>query len=124
MEAAELLRWLEAASKNPVADGREPADPIGLTEVQLLLKFMAESNPGQKRLKGELPTNTYVAHKTGTGGSQNGITGATNDIGIIKLPNGKNIAIAVFVSDSPADEKVREGVIAKVAKAVWDRWSK
>jgi hypothetical protein len=25
-------------------------------------------------------------------------------------------------SDSPADEAMREGVIAKIAKAVWDRW--
>jgi hypothetical protein len=27
-----------------------------------------------------------VAHKTGTGGTQNGITSATNDIGIILCP--------------------------------------
>ena len=66
---------------------------------------------------------TIVAHKTGTGGTQNGITGATNDIGIITMPNGKHLAIAVFVSDSPADEKTREAVIAKIAKACWDRWS-
>ncbi|MEO6052027.1 MAG: serine hydrolase, partial [Pyrinomonadaceae bacterium] len=53
-----------------------------------------------------------------------GITAATNDIGIIWLPNGKHVAIAVFVSDSPADEKIREGVIANIAKVVWDRLSK
>ncbi len=94
-----------------------------LTEYQLLLKFMADSNPGAKRLKGELPPGTYVAHKTGTSGTQNGITAATNDIGIIRFPNGKRVAIAVFVSDSPADEKTREAVIAKIAKAVWDAWS-
>jgi beta-lactamase class A len=94
-----------------------------LTEYQLLLKFMADSGPGAKRLKGELPPGTYVAHKTGTSGTQNGITSATNDIGIIRLPNGRRFAIAVFVSDSPADEKTREAVIAKIAKAVWDAWS-
>lgn len=85
---------------------------------------LRDSNPGAKRLKGLLPKGTVVAHKTGTGGTQNGITGATNDIGIITMPNGKNIAIAVFVSDSPADEKTREAVIAKIAKACWDRWAK
>ena len=37
---------------------------------------------------------------------------------------GKHIAIAVFVSDSPANEKTREAVIAKIAKVVWGRWSK
>lgn len=97
----------------------------GLSEASqaLLLKFMTESTPGAKRLKGLLPAGTIVAHKTGTSGSQKGITAATNDIGLITLPNGKHLAIAVLVSDSPADEATREGVIAKIAKAVWDRHS-
>jgi beta-lactamase class A len=91
---------------------------------QLLTKFMAESLPGAKRLKGLLPPGTPVAHKTGTSGTRGGITAATNDIGVIALPNGKHIAIAVFVSDSRADEKTREGVIAKIAKAAWDKWNR
>jgi beta-lactamase class A len=90
----------------------------------LLLKFMTESTPGARRLKGLLPAGTLVAHKTGTSGTRDGVTAATNDIGIITLPNGKHVAIAVFVSDSPADEATREGVIAKVAQAVWDEWSR
>jgi beta-lactamase class A len=84
---------------------------------------MIESTPGAKRLKGLLPAGAVVAHKTGTSGAQKGITAATNDIGIITLPNGKHLAIAVFVSDSPADEATREGVIAKVAQAVWDKFA-
>ena len=76
---------------------------------------MTESKPGQKRLKGLLPAGTAVAHKTGTSGTVKGVTAATNDIGIITLPNGKRLAIAVFVADSPADEATREGVIAKIA---------
>jgi beta-lactamase class A len=94
----------------------------GLSESSqtLLLKLMSESTPGTKRLKGLLPAGTVVAHKTGTSGTEKGITAATNDIGIITLPNGRHLAIAVFVSDSPADEATREGVIAKVTKAVWD----
>ena len=98
----------------------------GLSESSqsLLLKFMIESTPGAKRLKGLLPAGTIVAHKTGTSGTDKGVTAATNDIGIITLPNGKHLAIAVFVSDSPADEATREGVIAKVANAIWEKWSK
>lgn len=94
----------------------------GLSESSqaLLLKYMVESTPGAKRLKGLLPAGTIVAHKTGTSGAEKGITAATNDIGIITLPNGKHLAIAVFVSDSPADESTREGVIARIAKAVFD----
>jgi beta-lactamase class A len=90
----------------------------------LLMRFMIDSTPGAKRLKGLLPKGTTVAHKTGTSGTRDGITAATNDIGIIYLPNGKHLAVAVFVSDSPADEKTRESVIARIAKAAWERWSK
>jgi len=98
----------------------------GLSESSqaLLIKFMIESTPGAKRLKGLLPGGTIVAHKTGTSGTQNGITAATNDIGIITLPNGRHLGIAVFVSDSAADEATREGVIARIAKAVWEKSSK
>jgi len=94
----------------------------GLSESSqaLILKYLVESTPGAKRLKGLLPAGTIVAHKTGTSGAQKGITAATNDIGIITLPNGKHLAIAVFVSDSPADEAMREGVIAKISKSVVD----
>ena len=97
----------------------------GLSEPSqaLLLKFRVESTPGKRRLKGLLPTGTVVAHKTGTSGTENGITAATNDIGIITMPNGKHLAIAVFVAASPADEATREGVIAKVAQAVFDEWA-
>jgi beta-lactamase class A len=97
----------------------------GLSEAgqALLLKVMTESTPGAKRLKGLLPAGTIVAHKTGTSGTQKGITAATNDIGIITLPNGKHFAIAVFVSDAAADEATREGVIARIAKAVWEKFA-
>ena len=93
----------------------------GLSESSqgVLLKFMTESKPGRKRLKGLLPAGTPVAHKTGTSGTDKGVTAATNDIGIISLPTRRRVAIAVFVSDSPADEATREGVIAKIASAVY-----
>jgi hypothetical protein len=34
-----------------------------------------------------------------------------------------NVAIAVFVSDSVADEVARESVIAKISRAAWDNWA-
>jgi hypothetical protein len=87
----------------------------GLSEQSqsLLLRVLTESTPGAKRLKGLLSAGTIVAHKTGTSGTENGVTATTNDIGIITLPNGRHLAIAVFVSDSPEDEKTREAVIAR-----------
>lgn len=88
----------------------------------LLLKWMTESTPGPLRIKGLLPAGTPVAHKTGTSGTDSGITRATNDVGLVTLPDGRHLAIAVFVSDSPADLATREGVIARTARAAWDRY--
>jgi len=94
----------------------------GLSESSqaLIVKYLTESTPGAKRLKGLLPAGTVVAHKTGTSGTTNGMTAATNDIGIVTLPGGQHLAIAVFVTDSPADEATRESVIAKIAKTIYD----
>lgn len=98
----------------------------GLSEQgrEFILKISKETVTGPKRIKGLLPKETTVAHKTGTGGTRDGVTGATNDIGIITLPNGNHLAVAVFVSDSPADIATRERVMAEIAKLAWDEWNK
>lgn len=90
----------------------------------VLLRFMTETPTGLRRIKGLLPDGTVVAHKTGTSRTVNGLTPATNDVGLVTLPNGQHLAIAVFVSDSKADDSTREEVIAKVARTAWDYWSK
>lgn len=90
----------------------------------LLLKYMIESAPGANRIKGLLPDGTVVAHKTGTSGTINGLTRATNDAGIITLPDGNHMAITVFVSDTYANLKDRELTIAEIARAVYEHWTK
>lgn len=98
----------------------------GLSESSqaLLLQWMTETPTGPKRIKGLLPSGTVVAHKTGTSRTVNGVTAATNDVGLVTFPDERHMAIAVFVSDSGANDAIREEVIAKVAKAAWDEWSK
>ncbi|MEA2205127.1 MAG: beta-lactamase class [Blastocatellia bacterium] len=86
----------------------------------LLLDFMTKSPTGPKRIKGLLPPATPVAHKTGSSGRVDGTTRALNDIGIITLPDGRHLAIAVFVSDSKVEEPKLENVIAQMARATWD----
>jgi beta-lactamase class A len=90
----------------------------------LLLRWMTEGSTGKKRIKGLLPKGTVVAHKTGTSKTVDGMAGATNDVGLVTLPNGNHLAIAVFVSDSKADLATREAAIAKVSKVAWDEWNK
>ncbi|WP_460975901.1 class A beta-lactamase [Spirosoma knui] len=96
----------------------------GLTKASraLLLRLMTETPTGMHRIKGLLPAGTVVAHKTGSSRTVDGITAATNNVGLITLPNRQTIAIAVFVSDAKADDKTREDVIARIAKAIWDYW--
>jgi beta-lactamase class A len=90
----------------------------------LLLRWMTEASTGQNRIKGMLLKGTVVAHRTGTSKTVSGVTAATNDVGLVTLPNGYHLAIAVFVSDSKADMATREAVIAKVSKVAWDELNK
>lgn len=116
-------------SRGPVVQYRNWATPEGalafLARVRqpLPLEFMTATQTGPRRIKGLLPSDTAIAHKTGTSGTSGGLTRATNDIGIVTLPGGRRLAIAVFVSDSRADLDTREGVIAQIARAVWDCWA-
>ncbi|HLH08150.1 MAG TPA: class A beta-lactamase [Terriglobales bacterium] len=93
---------------------------LSVASRKLVLKWMKESRTGTRRIRALLPAGAVVADKTGASGTYNGITPATNDIGLIDLPDGKHLAVAVFVSDSAAEQDVREKVIAQIARAAWD----
>jgi len=87
---------------------------------KLLMQFMINTTTGPGRLKGMLPSTTKVAHKTGSSDTNDkGITAATNDAGIITLPDGNHLLITVFVKDAAADESTRERVIARIAAAAY-----
>jgi len=88
-------------------------------------KVMRETETGKKRLKGELPENTIVAHKTGSSGvNKEGLTAAVNDIGVVFLPNGKHYFISVFVTNSKENADINERIIADISKATWDYFMK
>jgi len=73
------------------------------------------------RIKGRLPSGTVVAHKPGTSDTnEQHVTAATNDIGIVTLPDGQHFSIAVFVSDSNENDSTNAGIIADISKAAWD----
>lgn len=99
--------------------------PLSDSMHALLWKTMVEGTSGANRLKGELPAGTIVAHKTGTSGTDSsGITQATNDAGIVQLPNGKHFAIAVFVSDSKESDTANAAIISHICKEVWDYFNR
>lgn len=93
---------------------------------QMLWQVMANGPSGKNRLRGKLPEDVVVAHKTGTGNTD-GNTGrimALNDVGIIELPDHRHIVIAVFVSDSFAGEEATASLIADIGKAAYDYYLK
>jgi beta-lactamase class A len=94
--------------------GLSPASAALLDDVLLRV------TTGGQRIKGALPPGTPVAHKTGMSRTQAGKTDATNDVGLIALPDGRRVAVAVFVHASPADEATRERTIARLARLAYD----
>ncbi len=86
-----------------------------------LMQTMVNTTTGTKKIKGLLPAAAVIAHKTGSSGTdEEGLTAASNDVGIMTLPDGAHVAIAVFVTDAKADESMCEAIIARIARAVWD----
>lgn len=89
----------------------------------VLLEIMENTNTGNKRIKGNLPMGTLVAHKTGTSGqNEKGVLGALNDVGIITLPNGQHVAIALFISNTKESMSTLEGLMAAISKKIFDHY--
>ena len=86
---------------------------------------MMNTASGAKRLKGKLPQNIKIAHRTGTSfTNEKGMTGAINNFGIIELPNKKKIYIVVFVHDTYETFENSEAIIADISKATYDYYNK
>jgi beta-lactamase class A len=97
---------------------------LSTSSYDFMWKTLAEATTGSQKIKGLLPKGTVVAHKSGlSGADEKGLTAATNDIGIVTLPNGKHYAIAVFFANTKLADKDSDRVIAEVSKAVWDYFS-
>jgi len=129
-----------AAMREFISDLRDTATPEATVELlrrtfrgellsasstARLIRILESTTTGAARLKGLLPAGTVVAHKTGTTGTEQGLNGSTNDVGVITLPgNAGRFAIAVYIKGSTRATEAREKVIALIARAAFDEWSK
>jgi len=95
---------------------------LSKTSYAFFWKTNKETTTGENRIKGQLPEEIIVAHKTGWSGTnkETGITAAVNNIGIVFLPNGKHFIISVFISESKENFDTNEKIIADIAKATYD----
>ena len=117
---AQYRNWFEPAGAVQLLSLIGDHSPLTPEHTKLLLQWMRDTPHGSRQIKGNLPPKTIVMHKTGSSGPINDITPATNDIGLIILPDGRRLAIAVFITDSSADDAARNSVIARIAKAAYD----
>lgn len=82
---------------------------------------LIQTSTGKDKIKGLLPSGTIVGHKTGMSSrNSNGVKAGDNDLGFIKLPNNKNLSIAVFIVNSTEDDRTNAEIIAQISKAAYD----
>ena len=123
----QFKNWSTARAMNQIfinSFDKKSKPVLSKKSLDYIYEIMVKTETGQKRIKGLLPKNIVVSHKTGTSGTQNGVSAATNDFGIIVLPNGKRIYITVMVSDSKESAETNELIIAKIARMAFDHFNK
>ncbi|URW75665.1 class A beta-lactamase [Sphingomonas donggukensis] len=125
--------WKSDDEKWPVnaafdADPRDSTTPAAMAQLlvglhkggwlepattRFLWDVLARCKTGGKRVKALLPAGTPWAHKTGT------LPGISNDVGVMTLPNGHRVALAVL-SYGEADPAKRDARIAEIGRIVFD----
>jgi beta-lactamase class A len=79
-----------------------------------LLGLMSRCQTGKNRIRALLPIGTPVENKTGT------LTGLTDDVGFITMPDGRRIAVAIFARGGSN----RPRTIAEAARAIYDGFTR
>ena len=85
-----------------------------------MIGMLEASTLGAGRLRAGLPGDVRLAHKTGTSDAFDGMTDATNDAGVMTLPDGRRIVIVALLAGSSADGATRDATLADVARAAYD----
>lgn len=80
---------------------------------RVILGAMSRCVTGKRRIPALIPAGAQVSHKTGS------LNNTSSDIGIIEMPDGRAIALAVYVTGQ-GTRGAREAKIAQIARAVYD----
>src|SRR5690606_20529385 len=79
----------------------------------IIIGAMERCRTGTRRIPALMPAGTVVAHKTGT------LNNTASDIGIITTPDGRSIAVAIYVTGQGGKAN-RDAKIASLARAIYD----
>jgi len=80
---------------------------------RVLLGAMSRTVTGKRRIVAHIPAEARVSHKTGS------LNNTSSDIGIIECPDGRAIAVAIYVTGQ-GTRLAREQRIAAIARALYD----
>ncbi len=83
---------------------------------RVILSAMSRTRTGKRRIRHHIPAAATVMHKTGS------LNNTSSDIGIIETPDGRAIAMAIYVTGQGA-RSAREAKIAAIARALYDGFS-
>lgn len=127
-DIATLVRDDGAVNPATTIDERDSATPNAMVRLlsglyqgrwlspssrQFLLATMERCQTGKRRIPGLMPEGTVIAHKTGT------LSNTASDIGIINTPDGRAIAMAIYVTGQGGKPN-RDWRIAEIARAIYD----
>ncbi len=127
-DIATLVRDDGAVNPATTIDTRDSATPNAMVRMlaglhqghwlsarsrQFLLDTMARCETGKKRIPALMPEGVAIAHKTGT------LSNTASDIGIISMPDGRAIALAIYVTGQGGKPN-RDWRIAEIARAIYD----
>ncbi|ADW67144.1 class A beta-lactamase [Granulicella tundricola] len=118
---AQYRNWFEPSAAVALLRLINDRPPFSRQNTALLTGWMKTPPDRPSRVAQALPKGIEVLHKTGTSDvSPAGVAYATNDIGLITLPDGRRLAVAVFVTDASADTATRDRVIAEISRQIYD----
>jgi len=83
---------------------------------QVILSAMSRTVTGKRRIPAHIPLEARVSHKTGS------LNNTSSDIGLIECPDGRVIAVAIYVTGQ-GGKLAREERIAAIARALYDGFS-
>ncbi|MDE2560712.1 MAG: serine hydrolase [Sphingomonadales bacterium] len=79
----------------------------------VLLDTMTRTVTGSRRIRAGLPKGTLFAHKTGS------LHDVTCDVGIVRLPDGRHLALAMFFA-GPDGHRAHGEMMAEAARVLYD----
>jgi beta-lactamase class A len=80
---------------------------------RVLLGAMSRTVTGKRRIPAHIPLEARVSHKTGS------LSNTSSDVGLIECPDGRTIAVAIYVTGQ-GTRAAREERIAAIARALYD----